>query len=116
MKVRFNLGRGERFQKWKVDAGKEPEFYDPNKSSLSLVNCRLMNVSSKAEKIHQGAHKSVCAWIQCDWLKEIPTQNSEKLTEVFYNPRIAPYWRDEDGNNIDGQFFSRLITMNYLKS
>jgi len=111
MKVRFNLGAGDNYMKWKVSDEKSVEYIDPHKSSLSLVNCRLVNRPKSAEKIHQGANKFVCAWIECDWTKQIPIQNPNTMEQIFYNPKIRPHWHDKYGNNIDGKFYSRIITI-----
>lgn len=115
MRLRFNLGRGNNYMKWKLSGeNMTTEFYDPYNCSLSLANCKLVNQAGTAKKIHEGANKQVCAWISCDFAERIPSQTQKTvgdMREVYYNPRVAPYWRDKDGNNLDGKEFSRIITI-----
>ncbi len=30
---------------------------------------------------------------------------------IYYNPKVCPYWLDEQGNNIDNQKFNSVITI-----
>lgn len=110
MKVRFNLGAGNNYMKWKVSNEKSVEYLDPNNASLRLVNCKLVNRPKSAKKIHEGAHKFVCAWIECEYMEQIRL-NQGTDAQVHYNPRIKPYWYDDAGNNIDNNYFPELITV-----
>ena len=93
IKVRFNLGKGKNFMKWKVEADGTSEYYSPDEYNLYMYGCQLKNQRSTAEKIHQGANKSVCAWILCDSI--MLGQNvtlPEANTRLTYNPRVRPNW------------------------
>ena len=95
IKVRFNLSRGKNFMKWKVEfPGRRPLYYDPNEIQFQFIRCTLKNHKKTAEKIYQGANKTVCAWVLCDVLafyspKTVDTSN---LEQIRYNPRIQPNW------------------------
>lgn len=93
IKVRFNLGRGENYMKWKVQYGSKSEYYSPDECNLVMYGCQLKNQKSTASKIHQGANKSVCAWILCDTVlldkNATPPGDTTRLT---YNPRVQPNW------------------------
>jgi hypothetical protein len=123
-KVRFHLAAGEHFMHWQVTnkATGEVTYYDPAVTSLELFNATLRNQSGTARKIHQGANKSVCAWIDCTSVlvvranREIVQACEEALNKlgspcVRYNPKVAPNWIDDAGNNIDRAKFSQLSTI-----
>lgn len=92
-KVRFNLGKGKNYMKWKIQSGREAKYYDPAEWNLFMSGCILKNQRSTAEKIHAGANKSVCAWILCEHVflgKNIDLpEGGERLR---YNPRVQPNW------------------------
>jgi hypothetical protein len=123
-KVRFHLGAGEHFQHWQVTNRHTGEvtYYDPAVTSLELFSATLRNQPATARKIHQGANKSVCAWIECSSVLVVRANREivqacegalDKLGSpcVRYNPKIAPNWIDDAGNNIDGAKFSQLSTI-----
>lgn len=93
IKVRFNLGKGKNYMKWKIEADGRSEYYSPDEYNLFMYGCQLKNQRATANKIHQGANKSVCAWILCDNIflgqnVELPEAN----TRLTYNPRVRPNW------------------------
>lgn len=105
MKVRFNLGAGKHYMHWQVtsDDG-SVEYYDPSEISLTIPQGKLINRPATARRIYDGAHKSVCAWIECD--KVIATSSKPNTGKrVSYNPRVAPNWLLE-GENVDGRVFN----------
>ena len=123
-RVRFHLANGPHFMQWQVTnkATNEVTYYDPAVTSLELFSAVLRNQPATARKIHQGANKSVCAWIDCASIlvvsagREIVQSCEESLDRlglpcVRYNPRIAPNWVDDAGQNIDGAKFSQLSTI-----
>jgi hypothetical protein len=114
-KVRFNLGKGPRYMTWKIThPNKDVEYLQPNDFSLTLINAKLRNHKGSAEKIYEGANKRVCAWIECEDLKITERYEfSDNLSQIMYNPRVKPYWRDHKGNNIDGHYFNRLRTLGH---
>lgn len=118
-KVRFHLGQGQHFMHWQVTnlATKKVTYYDPNRFQLNMGGCTLKNQSSTAKKIHDGAHKTVCAWIIAETVRPIVIlQQDPKLVRIArdmqtsYNPRVAPHWTDQDGNNIDNMTFRTIMT------
>lgn len=111
-KVRFNLGRGKNYLKWKVTSPSgSVKYYDPNNVSLLMENCKLVNQQGTAKKIHDGANKTVCAWIECETLyacrpyNELPTN----ATKISYNPRVQPNWVC-DGEIVDKGRYDRLYS------
>ena len=114
-KVRFNLGRGENYMKWKViyKDNNSSCYLDPKEFNLTMFRCKLMNQKGTAEKIKDGANKTVCAWIECENLVITPTEDYnavEDTLKVSYNPRVNPYWT-LDGENVDKQEFKELFTI-----
>jgi hypothetical protein len=109
-KVRFNLGAGKNFMKWKVTSKNKVFYLDPNEVTLNMYQCKLKNQKATAQKIHEGNHKTVCAWIQCEQIKiEKVKSSSENLIKISYNPKIVPYWND-CGNNADNKEYNLLVT------
>jgi 3'-phosphoadenosine 5'-phosphosulfate sulfotransferase (PAPS reductase)/FAD synthetase len=113
-KVRFHLGQGVNFMKWKVENAKtkETKFEDPDKVQIEMFNCKLTNSPKTAMKIFTGEiDKSPIAWVVCEKVKinkDIdPVDPTERLS---YNPRKAPNWVDTDGNIVDNYVFEKLIT------
>ena len=93
IKVRFNLGRGKNYMKWKVESAGTSAYYSPDEYNLFLYGCQLKSSRKTAEKIYQGANKSVCAWILCDEIflgrnVDLP----EATARLTYNPRVQPNW------------------------
>jgi hypothetical protein len=114
IKVRFNLGRGKNYMKWKVTYPTGViEYHDPNQVQLMMVNCRLKNRKNIAEKIKEGAHKEICAWVLCDGLEVIKPEEgkipSSKL-EIKYNPRLQPNWVLE-GANINNSHINIIVSV-----
>lgn len=97
IKVRFNLGRGANFMKWKIHyTNGTSEYHSPDEVQLTLSQCTLKNHKTIANKIFKEANKSVCAWVLCDdiEIKKISFKQEDisKMTELKYNPRITPNW------------------------
>lgn len=109
-KIRFNLGRGKNYQKWRItDNTNGQSFYlDPKGVCLTLVKCTLRNQKGAANKIHQGANKTVCAWIDCEDILAGSAIDVEGEL-VKYNPREIPNWIYR-GDNVDGKTFDKLLT------
>lgn len=120
IKVRFNLGRGKNYMKWKVQhPSGEVEYYSPGEVQLVMRNCILKNSRKTAVKIYEGQDKTVCAWILCDEIDvkfdrfenfsemRIGFKDKGKLDRLMYNPRIHPYWTSEQTNkmNLDGYHY-----------
>jgi len=111
-KIRFNLGKGKNYLKWKVERpGKETEYLDPNEVQLVLRNCELKNNQTSSKKIFDGANKRVCSWVLCESM-EIKTNDfsSHSENQIRYNPRVQPNWL-LNGENVDGQKFDTIISV-----
>ena len=93
VKVRFNLGRGKNFMKWKVTYPDRVEYYSPNDVQLVMTDCVFKNYKKVAKKIFDGGEKVVCAWILC---KNIEVYSGkwfkDESMRVRYNPRVQPNW------------------------
>lgn len=108
MRVRFHLGEGKHKGQWQVRHGKRVRYFDPNEVSLTMRECRLVNRPATARRIHGGANKTPCAWIECESLVARPAKAvSGEL--VRYNPRVAPNWVYR-GQVADGTAFASLTT------
>jgi hypothetical protein len=110
-KLRFNLGRGVRYLKWKIEhPDKQPEYLDPNEVQLVLRNCELKNNQKSAQEIFQGNHKKVCSWVLCESM-EIKKNDfsSQNENQIRYNPRVQPNWL-LNGENVDGEKFDTIIS------
>jgi hypothetical protein len=115
IRVRFNLGKGKNYMKWKVEyPDKTVEYYDNAKVQLVMRNCKLKNYRSVAEKIHKGANKSVCAWVLCEdlFVKQGDFLKDEGYERVKYNPKVQPNWVYK-GEVADGVSFKTLISIDY---
>jgi len=119
-KVRFHLKTGKHFKHWQVTelSTKSISYYDPDKFNLTLLNVKLINKPSVANKIYTGGHKTVCAWCLCESVTVTRVDHLKTLegclgglNEVMYNPRVAPNWVNNSGGNIDGSFYSELVSI-----
>jgi hypothetical protein len=113
-KVRFHLGKGENFMKWKVEnpKTKDVDFFAPDDVQLEMYNCKLTNSPKTAMKIFSGEmDKSPIAWVVCEDVDISsvvePVDPEERLS---YNPRTAPNWLDSDGDIVDNYVFEKLVT------
>ena len=117
IKVRFNLGAGVNYMKWKIDIPGEPARYiNPDAVQLRMTGCTVKNQKSTASKIHQGANKSVCAWILCNEISILTDLDAPSITQLknfeqlSYNPRVQPNWLC-GGNNVDGESYDNIVSM-----
>jgi hypothetical protein len=114
IKVRFNLGRGQNYMKWKVEYPNGwSKYFSPTENQLILRGCQLKNSRTTAMKILRGEHKVVCAWVLCDEI-DIIQENfiQDNLQQVKYNPRVLPYW-NKDGVDMDGSKINEMYTVDY---
>jgi hypothetical protein len=114
IKVRFNLGRGENYMKWKIQSATGVEYHRPTEVQLIMVNCQLKNNRKTAEKIFNGMNKDVCAWVLCDSII-IKHKDFEKVwvkDRLRYNPRKLPHWT-MNGEDLDNHRFERIATIDY---
>jgi hypothetical protein len=111
IKVRFNLGRGANYMKWKVQyPNGVVEYHNPSETQLILNGCQLRNHKGVAKKIFDGGNKTVCAWVLCDEI-EISTRKFLQLDtycqRIKYNPRVKPNWVFND-EIVDNEFIHSI--------
>lgn len=94
IKVRFNLGKGINYMKWKITyPDNKVEYYNPSDVQLVMTGCVFKNQKKTAQKIFDGGHKVVCAWILCDDIKILIYDEFKNTSErTSYNPRVQPNW------------------------
>jgi hypothetical protein len=110
--VRFNLGKGKNFMKWKVSyPSGTARYYEPSEVLIIMNGCKLVNHKGTAKKIFDGAEKSVCAWVECDGVKVIDkVVGQSDARQVCYNPRVTPHWV-LDNEVVDKVEFEELFTV-----
>lgn len=113
IKVRFNLALGKHFMHWKVEENKQVIYYDPTTNFLVFYDCYLKNQNLVADSIFKGAYRQPCAWLCANKyeVKQVLPCPEEYGDSIFYNPKVAPYWRNSQQKNIDNSRFDRLITI-----
>ena len=113
--VRFNLGAGENYMKWRVVSPEgNARYLEPEEVTLYMEDCKLINQKATANKIFEGANKAVCAWVEA---KNVVVYH--KIHDIFveggkvvsYNPRVTPNWV-MDGKDVDKKKVGNLITLN----
>jgi hypothetical protein len=112
-RLRFHLAQGPHFMHWQVRGPNGVSYYKPDEVTIRAQNVTLKNSASTAKKIFEGADKTVCAWLQCEFLEVIPKQDFviEKYTRLFFNPRNCIHWTNEEGWNLDNKFVGEIITI-----
>ena len=110
--VRFNLGKGKNFMKWKVSyPSGTARYYEPSEVLIIMNGCKLVNHKGTAKKIFDGANKTVCAWVECDGVKVIDkVVTYSNARQVCYNPRVTPHWV-LDNEVVDKGEFEELFTV-----
>lgn len=115
IKVRFNLGRGKNYMKWKVQhPDGSVEYHHPTDVQLVMGDCVLKNHSKTATKIFEGSNKTVCAWVLCKSIRIRKEDfRQDNGNRVKYNPRVAPNWTIGEGTNADGMRFGEIYSVDY---
>ena len=123
IKVRFNLGRGKNFMKWKVQyPNGAVEYYAPSEVQLIMKGCQLRNHKGVAQKIFDGGNKTVCAWVLCNDI-EIVNMSTTNYIKTFmqfdtfcdrikYNPRVQPNWL-LNGEVVDNKHFDSIGSVDF---
>ena len=113
IKVRFNLGAGANFMKWKIE---RPDgvisYHSPEDVQLIMNVCVLKNQKSTALKIFNGSNKTVCSWILCESIEILTNGVCPKVQDsdrVSYNPRLSPNWIHR-GFVADGMRIHKLVS------
>lgn len=106
-RLRFNLGRGPWYKMWQIkyDDSDRVDYYNPDIFTFIIKNGTLNNKRKVAEKIYNGANKTVCAFISFNEgdFSDLNSINLAECTRIYYNPRICPHWTDSKNKiNLDG--------------
>lgn len=110
IKVRFNLGRGKNYRKWKIEyPDSPPQYLDPNEINLIMEGCLLKNYKKTAQRIYEGSNKTVCSWIICNKVTISSSEPHQTGKIVSYNPRIKPHWVFDE-SDADNFTFDTLIS------
>ena len=122
-KVRFHLGRGKNFMKWQVTSNLNTgdgtgakhvvSYVNPQENQLAMLGCKLSLQPTAAKKIHDGANKTVCAWIECEAVQVLEVNRlkpNEQDYRIKFNPRQSPNWTDGYNNVVSGNEYEILFT------
>ena len=115
-KIRFHLGRGDNFMKWQVKSidGNVVEYYRPEKEQIAMFNAKLKVQLGTSTKIHEGACKTVCAWIECDDFQLLgdPEFVKPNVNDFYvrFNPRHNPNWLDMHGTIMNDEKYDLIMT------
>ena len=116
IKVRFNMGRGKNYMKWKIQyPDGKIEYHSPTDVQLLMHDCVLKNYKTVSQKIFEGGEKVVCAWVLC---KSLAIRKSEFIQgdlvgeRIRYNPRVTPHWMLND-SNVDGMSVDKLVSVDF---
>jgi hypothetical protein len=113
-KIRFHLGQGENFMKWRIEDTdtKTVSFFEPTNFRATIYDGKLYNQKSAAKKINDGANKTVCAWIMAKDFKLSLDDDGIYKDEIKYNPRTIPNWVNSSGENIDKKEYKIMYILN----
>ena len=99
--------------KWQLtDPNGDKQYFNPEHKSIAMFGCRLRVQPSTAQKIHDGANKSVCAWIECEHTQVVdkPIVMTIFDTRISFNPKRSVHWMTEEGEIKDGEFMPLIVT------
>lgn len=116
-RVKIHLGKGLYFGWFQIKSLKtgETAYVCPEAESLKLSDCILKNRRKTADRIHAGANREVCAWVQCAFFEVIQKGAAidlitDETSKVSYNPKKRPFFCDENGRNIDGFRYETIVS------
>lgn len=113
-KIRFHLAKGDNFMKWQVKAPGMVEYHRPEERQIAMFNAKLKVQPAAAKKIHEGACKTVCAWVECEDYQVLGQSDLVKPNVndfyVRFNPRRNPNWVDLADNILNNDEYSLLMT------
>lgn len=107
-KIRFHLGAGPNYLMWQI---KKPdgtvEYVDPEEYGILMWKCTLKNSKKTAQKILDGAHKKVCAWIECEDYDICSTMSMPNYWgEIKFNPKKCNHWTNDYYGDLDGKTYT----------
>lgn len=83
--------------------------------NIFLLESKLVNQRKTAERIHNGADKDVCAWVQAMGFEVRDVgEDIERGQMLRFNPEFVPHWIAGEGDNakdVDGFLFRELVTV-----
>ena len=119
-RVRFHLGRGSNYMTWQITDklnGNNKDYYNPEICSIKMKGCVFGNNPTISQKIYDGEHKTVCAWVDCEDLDVVYIKSPEyvepkikNLLKYRFNPRKSIHWNTNRCDNLDGKERSLLVT------
>jgi len=110
-KVRFHLGRGKNYMKWRIQYPNGDIMYiAPDECQLQLIGCQAKSGKKTSQKIFEGGEKVVCAWILCDEVLLRAWSYPPNEHPLKYNPRVTPNW-DYLGKNVDNYYFGFVFSV-----
>ena len=96
MRLRYHLARGEFYKHWQLKNTRrgKPVYFNPEDTGFTLEDVKLYNRRYAAQKIYEGANKGVCAWLAIKGSVRVHARELDVsgMTEISYNPRVAPFW------------------------
>ena len=112
-KLKFYLARGPHYRCWQIRRSNNEELYfSPEECSLILDDCLLTNKINVAQKTFEGANRQPCAWVRCHSYQQVKAiEDLDRYQQIRYNPKVAPYWRDIRGSNIDKCRYASIVTV-----
>lgn len=112
-RIRFHLKTGKNFMKWQVKEGRKAQYYKPDDVQLLLFNCKLRNQPKTAQRICDGSHKTVCAWVECESVQILDKASNSVIDSKIlqYNPKVTPYWRNANEEKIDNQRHATICSV-----
>ena len=105
--------------KWQVktlvsDGSDLIQYFEPEKYQLAMFDAKLRVQTGTAKKIHEGACKTVCAWVECKELQILGSADFIKPNVsdfyVRFNPRRNPEWVDMHDNIMSNEEYSLLVS------
>ncbi len=88
-------------------------YVNPQENQLAMMGCKLSLQPTAAQKIHDGANKTVCAWIECESVQVLEVNRlkpNEQDYRIKFNPRQSPNWTDGYNNVVSGNEYEILFT------
>jgi len=88
-------------------------YVNPLDNQLAMLGCKLSVQPTAAKKIHDGANKTVCAWIECEEVQVLSVDRikpNEQDYRIRFNPRVSPNWIDENNTIVSGEQYQILFT------